>query len=129
MLTFGTDTSLFVALALALTPLLPSRGDRLTTLQRDWLTILAFGAFVLLLSFYYFVLSWTVWGKTVGGAIFDQRIAAEDGTAITFRAAARRWAGTLAAIATFGGGFVLALLPGAKSLPDRMSESRCFLAR
>jgi uncharacterized RDD family membrane protein YckC len=129
MLTFTTDLSLFVALALALSPLLPSRGDWLTTLQRDWMIVIAFGAFLLMLSFYYFVFSWTVWGKTVGGAIFDQRISTEEGAPITFRDAARRWGGTIAAIATCGGGFVIALLPGAKSLPDRMSGSRCFVAK
>ncbi|HJQ40316.1 MAG TPA: RDD family protein [Thermoanaerobaculia bacterium] len=72
------DLSLFAALSLALSPLLPQTSG---TLAR-----IALGAFVLMLSFYYFVGAWTLWGKTIGAAIFDVRVEKR-----TLRAASLRW--------------------------------------
>ena len=45
-----TDLSLFVALSLALTPLLPA--------SRAWTTVAALAGFVVLVSFYYFAGCW-----------------------------------------------------------------------
>lgn len=72
------DLSLFAALSLALAPLLPQPSR--------WLALAALGGFVLMLSFYYFVGAWTLWGKTIGGAIFDVRVETR-----TLRTAALRW--------------------------------------
>jgi uncharacterized RDD family membrane protein YckC len=72
------DLSLFAALSLALSPLLPQPSHRLA--------LAALGGFVLMLSFYYFVGAWTLWGKTIGGAIFDVRVETR-----TLRTAAMRW--------------------------------------
>lgn len=127
-LAFLTDLSLFVALALALSPLLPARDLSMSNFS-DWVLLSGFAGFVLLVSFYYFLYSWVVWGKTIGGAIFDLRVADVSGAPIDFRNAARRWAGTILAALTGGLGFLIALLPGAGSLPDRMSGSRCYLVR
>ncbi|PYQ28999.1 MAG: hypothetical protein DMF56_11995 [Acidobacteria bacterium] len=73
-----TDLSLFAALALALSPLLPQPPTRIA--------LVALIGFVLMLSFYYFAGAWTLWGKTVGGAIFDVRVEKR-----TLRNAAMRW--------------------------------------
>jgi hypothetical protein len=59
------DLSLFAALALALSPLLPQ--------PLTWMSGGAMAGFVVVLSYYYFVGSWLLWGKTIGGAIFDVR--------------------------------------------------------
>ena len=72
------DLSIFAALSLALSPLLPQSSSTLA--------FLALGAFVLMLSFYYFVGAWALWGKTIGGAIFDVRVEKR-----TLRAASLRW--------------------------------------
>src|SRR5258706_6626 len=61
------DLSLFAALAIALSPLLPS------TLSR--LTLAALGGFVMVVSFYYFVVAWMLWGRTIGGGPFQLRTA------------------------------------------------------
>lgn len=85
-----TDLSLFAALALALSPLLPQPATRVA--------LIALIGFVLMLSFYYFAGAWTLWGKTVGGAIFDVRMEKR-----TLRDAAVRWlwmVGTIAVIGT-----------------------------
>src|SRR5436305_12391571 len=66
MLALLTDLSLFAALTLALAPLLPP--------SRDLFAITALAGFVIMISFYYFVGSWLLWGKTIGGAIFDARV-------------------------------------------------------
>jgi len=73
-----TDLSLFAALSLALSPLLPQPSTAAA--------VAALGAFVVMLSFYYFVGAWTLWGKTIGGAIFDVRVETR-----TLRAASLRW--------------------------------------
>ena len=73
------DVSLFAALSLALSPLLPA--------AMSWLAIAGLAGFVLLVSYYYFVGSWVLWGKTLGGAIFDVRAAG----AMSLRGASLRW--------------------------------------
>lgn len=117
LLALITDLSLFVALALALSPLLPARTD-LTA-------IAALLGFVLMTSYYYFVGSWLLWGKTVGGAIFDVRVVPASATPMSLHAASMRWAGMCASILTGGIGFAFAALPGRLSLPDRLSRTRC----
>lgn len=127
-LAFATDASLFLALTLAMSPLLEIRPTFEATVRAEWPALLSFAAFILLLSFHYFVVSWAVWGRTVGGSIFDTRVASEDGSPIDFKSSARRWGWMLASIATCGLGFLIALLPGGRSLSDRMSQSRSLLS-
>ncbi|HKS24717.1 MAG TPA: RDD family protein [Thermoanaerobaculia bacterium] len=73
------DVSLFAALALALSPLLPA--------AMSWIAVAGLAGFVVLVSYYYFVGSWMLWGKTIGGAIFDVRVA----RAMSLRNASVRW--------------------------------------
>jgi uncharacterized RDD family membrane protein YckC len=112
-----TDLSLFVALALALSPLLPP--------SMSWPTVVALGAFVVLMSFYYFVGAWLLWGKTIGGTIFDVKVIAANYAAMTFKNATQRWAGLYLTVASGGIGFLLAALPSRLSLADRLSSTRC----
>lgn len=119
LLALLTDLSLFAALTLALSPLLPQ--------PLTWLPAASLAGFVVVLSYYYFVGTWLLWGKTIGGAIFDVRVIAEDG-AMTLRDASVRWAAVYLALLTGGIGFTLAALPSRKSLPDRMSSTRCVAA-
>ena len=83
------DLSLFAALALALSPLLPQ--------PTSGIALIALGGFLLMLSFYYFVGAWTLWGKTVGGAIFDVRVEAR-----SLRQATLRWMWIVAGVAIIG---------------------------
>ncbi|HEY2321804.1 MAG TPA: RDD family protein [Thermoanaerobaculia bacterium] len=110
-----TDLSLFVALALALLPLLPP--------ARDWFSVAALAGFVVIVSYYYFVGTWLLWGKTIGGAIFDVRVVAEP---MTLGRASGRWAAMFLSFATAGIGFLLALLPSRRSLADRLSATHCL---
>ena len=114
------DLSLFVALSLALRPLLPA--------AQSWMASSALAAFVVVLSFYYFVGAWLLWGKTIGGAIFDVRVVSRRGEAMALKSASMRWIGMLLSLALGGIGFVLALLPSRRSLPDRMSDTHCISA-
>jgi len=127
-LAFATDASLFLALALAMSPLLDFRANFEETLRAEWPAMIAFAGFVLLLSFHYFVVSWAVWGRTVGGSIFDTRVTLVDGSPIDFRNASLRWAWMLVSVATCGLGFLVGIVPGGRSLADRMSNSRSLLA-
>ena len=115
LLALLTDLSLFLALALALSPLLPP--------VRDTFSIAALSGFVVIVSYYYFVGTWLLWGKTIGGAIFDVRVAGEP---MTLGRASRRWAGMFLSFATAGFGFLLALLPSRRSLADRISATHCL---
>lgn len=112
-----TDLSLFLALALALSPLLPA--------SMRWPSIAALGGFVVVVSFYYFVGSWLLWGKTIGGTIFDVKVIAAGEAAMPFKNATQRWAGLYVSLASCGIGFLLAVLPSRLSLPDRLSATCC----
>jgi uncharacterized RDD family membrane protein YckC len=117
LLALLTDLSLFAALVLALSPLLPQ--------PPQWPYLTALAGFVVVLSYYYFVGTWMLWGKTIGGTIFDVRIVSSAEGAMSLRDASLRWAGVYLSIATCGLGFMLAALPGRRSLPDRLSNTRC----
>lgn len=108
LLALLTDLSLFAALALALLPLLSEPGA--------WLPRLSLAGFVTVFSYYYFVGSWILWGKTVGGAIFDVRVASNQPGAISVRAASLRWAGLCLSLLTAGLAFLF-------RLPDRLSDT------
>ena len=127
-LAFATDLSLFLALGLALTPLLRIRETWGATLRLEWPALVSMLGFILLISFYYFVICWTIWGKTVGGSIFDLHMVDDSGTPIDIRSAAWRWLGTLASLLLLGGGFLPALLPSGRSLADRLSHSHQIVA-
>ena len=101
-----TDLSLFAALALGLSPLLAAPAE--------WLAITGLAGFVILVSYYYFVGTWLLWGKTVGGAIFDVRVVPSNDPAMSVKAASLRWMGVLLSLVTLGIGFLA-------SLPDRLS--------
>ena len=111
------DLSLFAALALALSPLLPAAPGPLA--------IGALAGFVMVVSYYYFVGTWMLWGKTIGGTIFDVRVVAARPPAIALRSASMRWVGLYLSLATGGIGFLLAALPARRSLADRISRTRC----
>lgn len=112
-----TDLSLFAALVVAIVPLSPAASD-------PWLYYGSLGGFALLVSYYYFVGAWLLWGRTIGGVIFDVKVVDEPEGTITWVAASARWAAMLISIATLGLGFMLAALPSRRSLPDRMSGTR-----
>lgn len=118
LLALLTDLSLFVALSLALSPLLP--------VMFSWTAIASLAGFVVIVSFYYFVAAWLLWGKTVGGAIFDVKVIVQNGGAMSFQRAARRWAGVYLSLLSGGLGFMLAALPSRLSLPDRVSGTCCI---
>lgn len=117
LLTLLTDLSLFAALVLALSPLLPQPAA--------WTHIASLAGFVIVLSYYYFVGSWMLWGKTIGGAIFDVRVVSPTPGAISLHDASLRWAALYLSLLTAGIGFALAMLPSRRSLPDRLSGTRC----
>ena len=115
--------ALVVMLGIALSPLIPERADLATTVSSNWLPLLSLIAFVLMVSYYYFVGSWMLWGKTVGGAIFDVKVVPADRTAMDVRRASRRWASIPIGLLTGGIGFLMAALPSRRSLLDRMSQT------
>ena len=112
-----TDLSLFAALGVALYPLIP--------VSRSALAIAGLAGFIIMVSCYYFAGRWFLWGKTIGGAIFDIQVVRDDYSAMTLRAATLRWAGVCLSLLIGGAGFVLAILPSRKSLCDRMSDTHC----
>jgi len=116
LLALLTDLSLFVALALALSPLLPP--------SPDWTRIASLAGFVTLVSYYYFAGTWLLWGKSIGGAIFDVRIAGSESRSMSMKGATLRWTGVVLSLLTGGLGFLLALLPSRLSLADRISGTR-----
>lgn len=120
LLALLTDLSLFAALVLALSPLLPQ--------PYDWTHIAALAGFTVLVSYYYFVCTWMLWGKTIGGAIFDVRVVPCGDKAMSLRDASTRWAALYLSLATGGLALALAALPSRQSLPDRMSRTRCVSA-
>ena len=79
-----TDLSLFAALVLGLSPLLPQ--------PFDWTHVAALAGFTIVISYYYFVGTWMLWGKTIGGAIFEVRITPAADRAMSLRDASVRWA-------------------------------------
>jgi uncharacterized RDD family membrane protein YckC len=115
-----TDLSLFVALALALSPLLPN--------SRNWMALAGIAGFVIIVSYYYFVGAWLLWGKTIGGTIFDVKVIAAGNDAMALKRTTLRWLGVFLSLITGGIGFALALLPSRLSLPDRISGTRCVSA-
>lgn len=117
LLALLTDLSLFAALGLALSPLLPS--------DPSWMATASLAGFVVVLSYYYFVGSWLLWGKTVGGAIFDVRVRAKGTQAMALRSATLRWAAIYLSLLTLGVGFAMAVLPSRRSLPDWLSGTDC----
>ena len=104
-----TDLSLFVALALALSPLLPP--------ARDWFSVASLAGFVVIVSYYYFVGTWLLWGKTIGGAIFDVKVVAAGAASMSLSSATKRWAAIYLSLLSAGIGFLM-------SLPDRLSSTR-----
>jgi hypothetical protein len=108
------------ALALALSPLLPPAPR--------WEAFVGLGGFVLVISYYYFVGAWLLWGKTIGGAIFDIKVIPADAGAMALKNASLRWAGVCLSLLTVGIGFTLAALPFRVSLPDMISRTRCVTA-
>lgn len=61
------DLSLFAALAMALSPLLPA--------SMSAISVASLAGFLVIVAFYYFAGTRALWGKTIGGAIFDVRVA------------------------------------------------------
>ena len=59
------DLSLFAALGMALSPLLPA--------SMSAISIASLAGFLIIVAFYYFAGTRALWGKTIGGAIFDVR--------------------------------------------------------
>jgi RDD family len=112
LLALLTDLSLFAALVLALLPLLE---------PNHWPSLAALSGFVIVVSFHYFVGTWLLWGKTIGGAIFDVRVVSTGSEAMAFKAAMQRWLGLYLSLLTGGIGFLF-------SLPDRMSSTRSVAA-
>jgi len=90
--------------------------------------VAALAGFVLLISFYYFTGTWLLWGKTVGGTIFDVKVISAGNDAMAFRQATQRWLGLCLSLLTGGLGFALAALPSRLSLADRLSRTRCISA-
>lgn len=123
LLALATDLALFSALGLALSPLLPQRAGLLESIADGWMAFLSLSSFLLLLSWYYFAGCWLIWGRTIGGTIFETRVIEETGAPLRLGSASRRWAWTLVSVASGGAGFLLGVLPGGRTLADRMSRS------
>jgi uncharacterized RDD family membrane protein YckC len=123
-----TDLSLFVALTLALAPLLPDDAAPAEIWSAHPAALISLVGFVIVLSYYYFVGSWLLWGKTLGGAIFDVKVVGAETATMPFRSANRRWLGVALSLLTVGVGFLMAVLPSRRSLSDRISQTRCVMA-
>jgi len=114
------DLSLFVALSLALSPLLPK--------SKSWPALAALAGFIVVVSYYYFAGTWLLWGKTIGGTIFDVKVIAAGNDSMALRRATLRWLGVYLSLLTAGIGFAMAALPSRLSLSDRLSDTRCVSA-
>src|SRR5712692_3149131 len=114
------DLSLFVALSLALSPLLPK--------SKSWPALAALAGFIVVVSYYYFTGTWLLWGKTIGGTIFDVKVIAAGNDSMALRRATLRWLGVYLSLLTAGIGFAMAALPSRLSLSDRLSDTRCVSA-
>ncbi|HXH41064.1 MAG TPA: RDD family protein [Thermoanaerobaculia bacterium] len=68
------DLSLFAALGLALSPLLPA--------SMSAISIASLAGFLVIVAIYYFAGTRALWGRTIGGAIFDVRVQPRRGTAL-----------------------------------------------
>ena len=88
--------------------------------------VAALAGFVLLVSFYYFAGTWLLWGKTIGGTIFDVKVISAGNDAMAFKQATQRWLGLCLSLITAGLGFALAAFPSRLSLADRLSGTRCI---
>ncbi len=108
-----TDLSLFGALVLALLPLLR---------PNHWPSIAALAGFIVVVSYHYFVGTWLLWGKTIGGAIFDVRVVSSGTDAMSLTSATKRWGALYLSLLTCGIGFLF-------SLPDRLSGTRSIAAQ
>ena len=80
---------------------------------------------MVVVSYYYYAGSWLLWGKTIGGAIFDVRVVPAHAPAMSLKSATLRWLGLYLSLATAGIGFLFAALPSRRSLADRISRTRC----
>lgn len=129
VLALATDLSLFAAVGLALSPLVETGPTLATTFSQAPLGISSLLAFLLLLSLYYFPLCWMIWGRTVGAALFDLRVVADDGGAVTAPQAAKRWIVTLLSLITALVGFVPGLLPSRRTVADRVSHTHVVKSR
>ncbi|MDX1583304.1 MAG: RDD family protein, partial [Thermoanaerobaculia bacterium] len=87
IIAFVIDLSLFVAAAIALSPVLPDTEGVILA----WSAVIGF---LILVSLYYLGLGWMVWGKTIGGAIADVRVVSDNLGDVNVSQAARRWGGT-----------------------------------
>lgn len=117
VIAFVIDFSLFIAAAIAMSPIIPEGED--ANMAR-----LAVVGFLAIVSLYYLSLGWMVWGKTIGAAIMDIRVVSQSLGDVDIRRAASRWAGTVLSILTLGLGFIPALFGERKSLADRISGTR-----
>ena len=120
LLALLTDLSLFAALSLALSPLLPASMSAISAA--------ALAGFVVVVSYYYYAGTWMLWGKTVGGAIFDVRVIGESASSVSLTSATLRWGGLYLSLLTGGLGLALAAFPWRRSLPDLISRTRCVAA-
>ena len=125
-LAFLADACLFFALFFALIPLGGISAGELRDFPRAWPQLFAVAGFLLLLSYFYHVGAWLVWGRTIGGAIFDVRIVSDKGLPVDLASASKRWIGTLLSLVTAGTGFLAALLPDGRSFSDRLSRTRAI---
>lgn len=114
---FIIDLSLFVAAAIAMSPIIPPGHGSLPAR-------LAIVGFLILVSLYYLGLGWMVWGKTIGAAIADVRVVSDDLGDVNVSQATRRWAGTILSLLTLGVGFLPGISGQRRTMADRMSGTR-----
>ena len=113
---FLSDLSLFVALAVALSTMISPL--RMEDALPQWF---ALAGFLVLIAYFYHAGAWLLWGRTIGGAIFDLKITSIDGDSLDLSKASRRFAGMILSILLGGAGFLPGLLPSRKTLADQLS--------